>query len=80
MNNQHKQILIWISVIILMVITFNALQGDGFSGKSESLAFSDFLSKVDARQVNSVKIQGRYIEGLLSDGTHFPPIQLIILI
>ena len=54
-----------------MIITFNALQGDGIGGRSEQLAFSDFLNRVDDRQVNSVKIQGRNIEGILEDGTPF---------
>jgi cell division protease FtsH len=61
MNNQNKQIFIWIFIFILMIMTFNALQGDGVSGRAESLAFSDFLNKVDERQVNSVKIQGRML-------------------
>ena len=71
MNNQNKHILIWIVVFVLMIMTFNALQGDGVGGRSEKLAFSDFLARVDDRQVNSVKIQGRYIEGKLADGTSF---------
>ena len=56
MNNQNKHILIWIVVFVLMIMTFNALQGDGVGGRSEKLAFSDFLARVDDRQVNSVKI------------------------
>ncbi|NRB10409.1 MAG: ATP-dependent metallopeptidase FtsH/Yme1/Tma family protein [Rickettsiaceae bacterium] len=71
MNNQGKHILIWVIIFILMIMTFNSLQGDGFGGGSEKLAFSDFLSRVDERQVNSVKIQGRSIEGTLMDGTRF---------
>ena len=71
MNNQNKQIFIWIFIFILMIMTFNALQGDGMAGRAESLAFSDFLNKVDERQVNSVKIQGRSLEGVLADGTAF---------
>jgi cell division protease FtsH len=71
MNNQNKQIFTWIIIFILMVITFNALNGDGLSGGAKNLAFSDFLNKVDEHQVNSVKIQGRNIEGTLSDGTSF---------
>ncbi len=71
MNNQNKQILIWITIFVLMILTFNALQGDGVGGRSQSLPFSDFLNKVDERQVNSVKIQGRAIEGILADGTPF---------
>ena len=71
MNNQNKQIFIWIFIFILMIIVFNILQGEGFSGRSESLAFSDFLNKIDTKQVSAVKIQGKYIEGSLSDGTKF---------
>jgi cell division protease FtsH len=71
MNNQNKQIFIWITIFILMILTFNALQGDGVGGRSQSLSFSDFLNKVDERQVNSVKIQGRSVEGTLADGTAF---------
>jgi cell division protease FtsH len=71
MNNQNKHIFIWIFVFILMIMTFNAMQGEGIGGRNENLAFSDFLNRVDGRQVNSVKIQGRYIEGKLADGTAF---------
>ncbi len=71
MNNQHKQIVIWVIVFILMIVTFNALQGDGMGGYSEKLAFSDFLNRVDNKQVSSVQIQGRHISGTFSDGTKF---------
>jgi len=46
MNNQNKHILIWIFVFVLMIMTFNALQGDGVGGRAEKLAFSDFLARV----------------------------------
>jgi len=71
MNNQHKNIFIWLAIFILMIFTFNALQGDNFGGGKEKVSFSDFLNKVDAKQVSSVKIQGRVLEGTLSDGTAF---------
>tara|TARA_B110000503_G_scaffold128604_1_gene199857 strand:- start:1719 stop:3656 length:1938 start_codon:yes stop_codon:yes gene_type:complete len=71
MNSQNKQILIWISIFILIIMTFNVFQGGNVPGRSEQIAFSDFLNKVDNRQVNSVKVQGRHIDGVLSDGTYF---------
>lgn len=71
MNNQSRQILIWIIVFILMILTFNALQGDSLSGEKEKLSFSDFLHRVDEHQVSSVKIQGRNLEGTLADGASF---------
>lgn len=55
----------------MMIITFNALQSDSFSTSREKLAFSVFLNKVDSKQISSVKIQGRTLEGIFTDGTSF---------
>ena len=71
MNNQNKQIFIWVFIFIVMILVFNVLQGDSLTGGRERLAFSEFLNKVDEKQVSSVKIQGRTIEGVLSDGSSF---------
>lgn len=71
MNNQGKHILIWLSIFVLMIITFNALQGDSLVGNRSNIAFSEFLSKIEEKQVNAVKIQGRVIEGTLNDGGSF---------
>jgi len=70
MNNQSKYILVWASIFILLILGFNALLGDSGGNKS-NIAFSDFLSKVEEKQVSSIKIQGRTIEGILSDSTVF---------
>jgi cell division protease FtsH len=71
MNNQTKQIAIWAAVFLVVILAFQALQNDGFTGGKNKLAFSDFLTKVDNREVNIAKIQGRTIEGTLNDGTSF---------
>lgn len=71
MKNFNKQILVWIAIFTLIITTFNFLQSDGFSGGNNVLAFSDFLHKVEAKEVNNVKVEGRTIEGTLSDGTKF---------
>lgn len=71
MNNQGKNIIIWAVIFGLMVIVFNVLQGDGLMGGKNNLAFSDFLSKIDDKQVNNVKIYGRNVEGTLSNGSNF---------
>ncbi len=70
MKNQNKQIFSWILIFVLMMLTFNFLQGPGRSS-AEELAFSDFLIKVDEKQVNEVKISGRDIEGTLTNGGSF---------
>ncbi|WP_250312078.1 MULTISPECIES: ATP-dependent zinc metalloprotease FtsH [Rickettsieae] len=71
MNNQGKNVLIWVSIFVLMVLVFHAFQNDGFIGGKSNISFSDFLTKIDEKAVSSVKIQGRIIDGNLSDGTAF---------
>ena len=71
MKNFNKQILVWVVIFTLIITTFNFLQSDGFSGGNNVLAFSDFLHKVEAKEVNNVKVEGRTIEGTLGDGTKF---------
>jgi cell division protease FtsH len=71
MNNQSKNILIWVSIFVLMILAFQAFQSDNITGGKGNIAFSDFLTKIDEKMVNSVKIQGRIIDGTLSDGSPF---------
>jgi cell division protease FtsH len=69
-NNYSKNILIWIVIFVGMVFLFNATQGDSFEGRS-SLTFSEFLSRLEEKTIQDVKIQGRHIEGHASDGSYF---------
>ncbi len=69
MNNQVKNILIWISAFVAIMIIFNLVTSG--SGSSNNLPFSEFLNKIDEKNVSNVKIQGRNIEGTLNDGSKF---------
>ena len=71
MNNQNKQIFIWILAFVLIIMTFNALQGDGVSAGSDKIVFSEFLNRVDTNQVSAIKVQGRNIEGTMKDDSSF---------
>ena len=71
MNNQGKYILIWGLIFVLIVLSFSALQNGGLLGDKGNIAFSDFLNKVAEKQVSAVNIQGKIIEGTLSDGSVF---------
>ncbi|MFK8040231.1 MAG: ATP-dependent zinc metalloprotease FtsH [Rickettsiaceae bacterium] len=70
MNNQMKQIAIWVLIFVFIILIFNVFQGDN-NRSGRYIAFSDFLTKIDSRSVSAVKIQGRNIEGILSDGASF---------
>jgi cell division protease FtsH len=47
------------------------MQGGGTSGKTNELAYSQFVDQVESGQVKQVVIQGRYISGELRDGIKF---------
>ncbi len=69
--NNSRNFLIWGAVFVFLIVIFNFVQGDSFSQSKKQLAFSDFISKVEEKQVSSIKILGRNIEGQLNDGTQF---------
>lgn len=71
MNNQGKNIFIWLSIFMLIILTFNLLQNDTLLGSRNNLAFSEFLTRVSDQEVSSVRIQGRTIEGTLNNGGSF---------
>ncbi len=71
MNSQGKNILTWIIIFIFAIIIFNLFQWDSIKNSSQKLSLSELFYKVNNKQVNALKIQGRFIEGNLIDGTHF---------
>ncbi|AAU03573.1 ATP-dependent zinc metalloprotease FtsH [Rickettsia typhi] len=71
MNNQGRSILAWAALFIFVILLFNVFQSDGLLGVRNNITFSDFLTRVDERTINSVKIQGRVIEGTSNDGSTF---------
>jgi len=71
MNNQGRSILAWAALFVFVILLFNVFQSDGLLGGRNNITFSDFLTRVDEKIVNSVKIQGRVIEGTSNDGSTF---------
>lgn len=73
MNNSRnsRNLLILIGAFILLICLFNLFQGDGLISSRKQITFSDFIAKVESKQVSSVKIMGRTIDGQTSDGNSF---------
>jgi cell division protease FtsH len=71
MNNQGRSILAWAALFVFVILLFNIFQSGGLLGGRNNITFSDFLTRVDEKTVNSVKIQGRVIEGTSNDGSTF---------
>ncbi|AVP87301.1 ATP-dependent metalloprotease FtsH [Candidatus Phycorickettsia trachydisci] len=71
MNNQTKNLLIWGAIVVAIVLFLNLSQMHNWSEGTVKLSMSEFLNKVEDKQVVSAKIQGRNIEGRLTDGVPF---------
>ena len=69
-----KNFLIWIGILILLVVVYDAIQGG--AGNVTQLAFSDFLDDVDRGLVQKVTINGSAIEGVYKDGSAFSTTRL----
>lgn len=71
MNSQNKNIIVWIVIFLTVILSFNMLQGDGFSGKKTKLALSEFIQQLNEKRVSNVRIDNNNVEGQLTDGTEF---------
>ena len=67
-----KNLIMWGIIVLLTVGLFNMFQNpSNISSPKDKVAFSKFLSEVDAGRVIEVEIQGNNIKGTLSDGSKF---------
>ncbi|MGE3294273.1 MAG: ATP-dependent metallopeptidase FtsH/Yme1/Tma family protein, partial [Geminicoccaceae bacterium] len=71
MNNFGKNLALWVIIGLLLIALFNLFQGPTARGPQTSLAFSEFLSEVQAGRVTDVVIQGDSISGHFQDGRSF---------
>lgn len=69
--NKPKNLMIWVGIFIFLITIFNFSQGDNFSSSKKNISFSEFISRVESKQINSVKISGRTIEAQGNDGSSF---------
>ena len=67
MKNNRKNLLIWAAILLpmLLVAVFNQ------EGKGNKITFSDFIAKVETKEVGSVEIKGAELIGKLKDGSEF---------
>ena len=67
MKNNRKNLLIWAVILIpmLLLAVFNQ------EGKGKKITFSEFITKVETKEVGSVEIKGSELIGKLKDGSEF---------
>lgn len=64
-----KSLTVWLLIILTMLLLFNIVSTP--ERLESEISFSDFLSKVQASQVEEVVIRGNNISGKLKDGSKF---------
>jgi cell division protease FtsH len=69
LNSFAKNLMLWAAISLVMVVLFNLFNQP--QATSSKLSYSDFMQKVGAGDVVSVRIQGRKISGVTGGGGKF---------
>ncbi len=69
MNDMAKNLILWVIIALVLLTVFKNF--DGSQGSTQKVAYSDFVSMVENRQVSRVEIDGYTIRGLLSNSERF---------
>ncbi len=71
MSNFGRNLALWVIIALLLVVLFNLFQPGVNHTNSTQIAYSDFITEVNAGRVRDVVIQGRTVSGQLNDGRTF---------
>jgi len=71
MSNFGRNLALWVIIALLLVVLFNLFQPGVTHGSTTQVAYSDFVSDVEAGRVRDAVIQGRIVSGQLTDGRAF---------
>ena len=66
-----KNLLIWVAVFVVLSLGSAMFNGDISKASSEKLAFSEFMDRVEKKQISEVTISGASINGVATNGTRF---------
>jgi len=67
--NAYRSLFVWLLIGLMIILLFNLLNTP--KKLQEEMIFSEFLTKVDAGQIDEVTIKENAITGRLKDGTKF---------
>ena len=70
-----KNLAFWAILILLLVTLFSVFQDGTSTGSGTQLSFSEFLDRVDNKEVDAVVIDGENITGHLTSGGRFTTVQ-----
>ena len=67
--NTYRSLFIWLMIGIMVILLFNLLNAP--QKTQEEIIFSEFMTKLDADQIDEVTIKENSISGRFKDGTKF---------
>jgi cell division protease FtsH len=70
MKNQLKNSFVWIAIFFVAMYLGSLFVGDTFK-ESQQLSYSEFLKAVDSKEISTLDMQGKHIEGTFTNGTKF---------
>jgi cell division protease FtsH len=71
MSNFGRNLALWVIIALLLVVLFNLFQPGSAQHGAKPIAYSDFISDVNANRVQDVQIQGHTITGDYTDHQAF---------
>jgi len=66
-----KNLGLWVVILLGLAVVVNLMQGDSSSRSGDTVAYSDFLARIDDGAVRSVEIRGEEIVGRTSNDEQF---------
>jgi len=69
LNTFYKNLSMWLVIGLTMILLFNLFNKP--QGNISSLTYSEFMSKIENKSINRVRIDGDTISGTLQDGRPF---------
>ena len=69
MNDMAKNLILWVIIALVLLTVFKNF--DGMQSSTQKVAYSDFISMVENRQVGKVMIDGYTITGTLNNSERF---------
>ena len=69
--NYSRNMALWIVIALLVFALFNLFQGSTQRSQQMTLAFSDFLTSVEAGEIRDVTLKGSEVTGHYRDGRNF---------
>ena len=71
MSPWMRSLAIWVAILAALALFVSIFEGRGSSGNGQTIAYSDFVSRVEQGSVKSVVQSGDTITGTLKSGEEF---------